>query len=293
MEKIKHDLKNYLENAGEPIQKVLITSQEGHPVWSDYLEITQLAWQQIAQPVGVLPDEYFLAFVGVHAKGVVGKRNSIGFLVTNFRILMQVDFSFVGTTDKAQIYKFARRQTPEEVSGKVWNDFFVKNTLEIEQEMLSGMRSALDAVMGIVLPRLQSMNHLPEEIKKSANAGDRIKELGLQEVLKSYGQNEKHLRKFAEKYNVPGIVFGAVDKPLFGGAYGLVITPSGITSRDVMEESMTSSWDEIRQHPATKGDANDAILAGQKTHIVPMFQKEYVPSIVVLINELATGEVKL
>ncbi len=290
MEKIKNELKSYLDNAGEPIQKVLITSQDGHPVWSDYLEIVQLAWQQIAQPVGILPDEYFLAFIGAHAK-LAGKRNSIGFLVTNFRILTQTDFSFIGTTRKAQTYPFTRRQTPEEVSGKAWNEFFTKNTAVVEQEILSALQSALEAVVGIVLPRLQSMNSLPEEIKKSTNAGERIKELGLQDVLKSYGQDEKHLRKFAEKYNVPGIVFGAVDKPLFGGAYGLVITRSGITSRDVMEDSMTSSWDEIRQHPATTGDANDAILAGGKTHIVPMFQKEYTPSIVALLNELATGEV--
>jgi hypothetical protein len=292
MEKIKNELKSYLENAGEPIQQVLITQDE-HPVWSDNLKIMQLAWQQIAQPLGILPDEYFLAFIGVHAKAVVGKRNSIGFLVTNFRILMQTDFSIVGTAEKARIYPFVQRQTPQEVSGKVWNDFFIKNTMSVEQEMLSAMRSALEAVVGIVLPRLQGMNHLPGEIKKSTNVSDRIKELGLQDVLKNYGQEEKRLRKFAEKYNVPGIIFGTVDKPLFGGVYGLVITRSGITSRDVMEDSMTSSWDEIRQHPATTGDANDAIRAGLKTHIVPMFQKEYTPSIVVLINELATGEVMI
>lgn len=117
--------------------------------------------------------------------------------------------------------------------------------------------------------------------------------MGLQGVLKTYAENEKRFKLFADKHGTTGIICGIVDKPLFGGVYGLVISKSGITSRDLMEKSITSSWNDIRQHPAQTGNKKDTLFAGQQNHIVPGHESANIPAIISLINEIADGEVIL
>ncbi len=292
MNNIENQLTNYLLNSEKSIQEVLFIPHNAHPIWSDNLEILQLAQQQILQPLGAFPNEHIFAFVGVHAKtAITGKRDSLGFLITNFRVLTQTDYSVIGTAKNAQIDLFTKTQLQEEVVSKVWNDFTIKNRLSIEQEQLLALNSALKSVIEIVLPQLQNDDHLPNEVKKSSNIFERIKDLGLQGELKTYSENEKKYKNFSEKHNVGDIICGIVDKPFFGGVYGLVITKSGITSRDLMEDALSCTWQEIKDNPATIGNKKEIILAGQKNHIVPSYQSELTPSIITLINEIANGEI--
>lgn len=292
MQNIENELKNYLENADKSIQEILFIPNNNHPIWDDNLEILQLANKQILQPLGIFPTEQVFAFIGMHSRTVItGKRDSIGFLITNFRILIQTDFSVIGTAEKAQNILFTKAQNPDELSAKAWNDFLVKNRATIGQEQLEAFQESLNEVIEIVLPQIQNLNYLPEEILKSTHIDARIKDLGLQSTLKNNEQDEKKIKQFAEKFKVSDIQFGVLDKPFFGGVYGLVITKTGITSRDLMEESVTSTWEEISKNPATLGEKKDVILAGQQRHIVPSHASQFVPSIITLINELATGEV--
>lgn len=292
MQNIENELKNYLENADKSIQEILFIPNSNHPIWDDNLEILQLANKQILQPLGVFPTEQVFAFIGMHSRTVLtGKRDSIGFLITNFRILIQTDFSVIGTAEKAQNILFTKAQNPDELSAKAWNDFLIKNKTTIGQEQLEAFQESLNEVIEIVLPQIQNLNYLPEEILKSTHIDARIKDLGLQSTLKNNEQDEKKIKQFAEKFKVSDIQFGILDKPFFGGVYGLVITKTGITSRDLMEESVTSTWEEISKNPATLGEKKDVILAGQQRHIVPSHASQFVPSIITLINELATGEV--
>ncbi|MCD9854905.1 hypothetical protein LUD75_09325 [Epilithonimonas sp. JDS] len=292
MENIKRNLANYLENADETVQQILFVPADIHPVWEDNAEILELAEQQILRPVGSLPDEQVFAFIGMHSKTLfTGKRDSIGFLITNFRILTQTDFSVIGTAELADVNPFTQKQDEDDLMIEVWNNFIKKNTLSIPHEQLAAIKTALQDVLEIVLPQLQQLNYLPNEIVKSNRINDRIRDLGLQSALKSYEQDEKKMAKFAEKYSISGIQFGMVDKPLFGGVYGLVITKTGIVSRDLMEDSFASSWQEIQINPAVIGEKKDNIVAGGKTHIVPSHCSEFVPSLIILLNELANGEV--
>jgi hypothetical protein len=270
----------------------LFVPQGTHPVWEDNLEIIQLANRQILQPLGVLPNEHIFAFIGMHAKtAITGKRDSIGFLITSFRILTQTDFSVTRNAQNAQSTLLTQTQVPDDLATKIWNDFTIKNSMSIPQEQLLAMQTALHNIIGLVLWQLQGLNLLPNEIQKSTDIQERIKDLGLQNVLKSYAEDEKKLKKFAEKHNVSEIMFGILDKPFFGSAYGLVITKTGVTSKDAMEGSVTSTWEEIKKTPAIVGNKNDIILAGQKKHIIPQYQGPSVQSVITLINELANGEV--
>ena len=110
-------------------------------------------------------------------------------------------------------------------------------------------------------------------------------------TIRGYSEDEKKYTKFSEKYNVSDIIYGLVDKPLFGGVYGLVISKNGITSRDLMEDSINSSWQEIKDNPARIGNKKDVILIGGKNHIVPSHTSELVPSLITLINEISNNEV--
>lgn len=292
MKDIENKLKEYLLNSARSIQEVLFIQDDSHPVWTDNLEILELAQKQILQPLGPVPGEHIYAFVGVHAKTVItGKRESLGFLLTNFRVLTQTDFSVLRTAKNAKIDFFTRTQLPEDLAGKIWDDFITENRLSIGQEQLSGLSTALKSVIKIVLPQLQNNGHLPHEIKKSSNIFERIKDLGLQEGIKNFSENEKNFKKFSEKHNVPDIICGTIDKPLFGGVYGLVFTKHGITSRNLMEDSVESSWQEIKENAAGIGSKKDIVIAGKKNHTIPFHKSELVPSLIILINEIANGEI--
>lgn len=294
MENLQKSLVNYLQNADKSVQEILFVPTDVHPVWEDNPEILALANEQILQPAGILPNEEILAFIGMHAKTMfTGKRDSVGFLITNFRILTQTDYSVIGKAESAQSTLFTKRQNVDDIVPTVWQDFSKKNQLSIPGEQLSAMQTALKNVLDLVLPNLQQLSSLPDEIIKSKHIHDRIRDLGLQSALKSYDQDEKKLKKFAEKYNLSDVQFGIVDKPFFGGVYGLVITKDGIVSRDAMEDSFTSSWQEIQNDTAKIGEKNDVILAGGKRHVIPTFQTEFAPSLIILINELANGETHL
>jgi len=294
MENLQKSLVNYLQNADKSVQEILFVPTDVHPVWEDNPEILALANEQILQPAGILPNEEILAFIGMHAKTMfTGKRDSVGFLITNFRILTQTDYSVIGKAESAQSTLFTKRQNVDDIVPTVWQDFSKKNQLSIPGEQLSAMQTALKNVLDLVLPNLQQLSSLPDEIIKSKHIHDRIRDLGLQSALKSYDQDEKKLKKFAEKYNLSDVQFGMVDKPFFGGVYGLVITKDGIVSRDAMEDSFTSSWQDIQNDTAKIGEKNDIILAGGKRHVIPTFQTEFAPSLIILINELANGETHL
>lgn len=294
MENLQKSLVNYLQNSDKSVQEILFVTTDVHPVWEDNPEILVLANEQILQPVGILPNEEILVFIGMHAKTMfTGKRDSVGFLITNFRILTQTDYSVIGKAESAQSTLFTKRQNVDDIVPTVWQDFSKKNQLSIPGEQLSAMQTALKNVLDLVLPNLQQLSSLPDEIIKSKHIHDRIRDLGLRSALKSYDQDEKKLKKFSEKYNLSDIQFGMVDKPFFGGVYGLVITKDGIVSRDAMEDSFTSSWQEIQNDTAKIGEKNDVILAGGKRHVIPTFQTEFAPSLIILINELANGETHL
>lgn len=293
MQEITNNLVSYIEQQMKSIQEVLFVPIDAHPVWEDNDDILELADKQILQPAGPRPEEEILAYIGMHAKTIItGKRDSVGFLVTNLRILTQIDFP--GIFFSGEIAKstwFIQEQSADDVLPVVWEDFIGRNKLPIPAESLSAMQSAITNVVKIVLPQLQNSGSLPYEIVKANNIKDRLKELALQPVLKTFEQEEKKLKKFAEKNNVSGIRFGTVDKPLFGGVYGFVITEAGIVSRNLMEDIVVSSWKDILKDPATVGEKRDHILAGGKTHIVPPHHKEFVSAIIILVNEIASGEI--
>lgn len=82
-----------------------------------------------------------------------------------------------------------------------------------------------------------------------------------------------------------------IDKPFFGSSYGLVITNNGITSRDVMEDAISCTWQEIKTNLAITGEKDDIFYAASKKHIIPQHKSNSLSNLIILINEIALGEI--
>lgn len=241
-------------------------------------------------------DEYIFTFIGVHAKiPLVGKRHSIGFLITNFRIITQSDVTFVNRDIIPKLEYFIQKSDAEELGIRLWDNFTSKNTLVTSEEQLEGMEIALKDSLKLILPILQDLKYLPEEIKKATDLKGVIRDLGLQNVLKSTSEEQKLVSKFVQKCGLVDvdILYVILDKPLFSNPYGMVITKIGIVSRDFGEESVTSSWEEIKNSPAVLGEEEEDFNIGDKKHVIPSYQKEHLSLITNLINEIAEGKVSL
>ena len=289
---IINQLGNFLYKAGEAVQRVLSVADVKHPIYEDSQEVLQLAQKQIVAPLGAMPNEEVYAFIGVHSKSVLsGKRDSVGFVITNFRVLTQTDVSVISTPKKANSHLFTNKDNPDDLARQ---NFITKVDETIPKEYATMLEIPLKTVLTIVLLQLKTEGQLPDEIKKATDLKGRIKQLGIEDQLKFYAENEKKYKKFANKHKIDGILLGSLAAPLlFGGLYGFVLTKEGLISRDLMEEAVRSSWQEIKEHPAQKSQEGDAFTIGDKKHFIPAHQKEYLEPFLTLINEIAQGEVSL
>lgn len=296
MTQIKNKITDYLKDAPLSVQQVLfVDSDFKHPVWSDNLQVFQKAVRQFGKSVEILPQETPLAYIGLHSLSIFAVRYSIGFLITDARILVKYSFSVTGASQTTDVLWLTQKQETPEVIDTAWEIFTTKNDLSLTSEQSSALQTALKEVVAIVFPELKKQNIIPQEIKKSNAVAERIKELGLQDTLKSYQQQQKILDKFAKKFNTTTPLFGAVEKSFFGlgGIYGLVITSEGITSRDLMEQPISVTWSEVKEHSARLGEKKDTIIAGNKEHILLINSGEIIPSLIILVNEIANGEIIL
>lgn len=285
-------LNTLLENATKQERQVLFLPAGAHPEWEDQQEVFQLAISQILDPIGAIANELPLAYIGMHSRTIfTGKRDSIGFLITDHRVLVQTDVSVIGTADKAHLLNFTTTQTVDEVNASLWKLFEDKLKTDVPQEQMVAMQSILSKVLQVVLPVLQQSGHLPSEIKTATTFNERMQQLGLQTILKFPAGNEKLFAKVAAKFGAKDIRCGVVDKTLFGGAYGLVFTNDGISSRDLMEQPEHTSWNVLKQQPAVAGSEPDTIMIGTQKHIMPKYQAESRAALITLMNEMAQGKV--
>ncbi|WP_177763826.1 hypothetical protein [Flavobacterium sp. I3-2] len=294
MNTIKIKLDHFLQNADSSIQELTFITDSKHPVWDDNAQIIELAKKQVLEAVEKLPNEEVLTYIGVHAKSrFSNKRDTLGFVITNFRILIETDISVLFEKENATIILFSMKSNSKQIADEALTIFKKKSTMKIDETFFNGFKNALENTLEIILTELKNENTLPLEIKKASNISDRIKELNLQNDLKSLTENEKLILKFAEKFQISDIKYAMIDKPFFGSSYGLVITNNGITSRDVMEDAISCTWQEIKTNLAIAGEKDDIFYAAAKKHVIPQHKSNSLSNLIILINEIALGEIDL
>ena len=269
------NLEQILASLDESAQKVLVLGCAKHPVWDDANEVFALATRQILdKSLGLqkgvdyskTPKFYGarpLAFIGVHAQ-MIG-RKSIGFLLTERHLLVKFDASAVNVDEVAAAFRLGK-YLQNELENLAWQEL-EKCEFEIEDEMKAAMKRALKAVLQTVFE---------EGVKaEERTIADKILELELGEALKTPLDETKLLSKSLSVFKPVSPMLHSLDCSLFGKPYGVILDERGLISRELMEEPVFSSWDEIADAPVTvKEGEEDVIIIGEKEHKIPPELKE-------------------
>ena len=266
------NLEQILASLDESAQKVLVLGCAKHPVWDDADEVFAKAVEQILdKSLGLqkgvdyskTPKFYGaepVAFIGVHAQ-MIG-RKSIGFLLTSRHLLVKFDASAVNVDEVAAAFRLGEH-SPDELENLAWQEL-EKCEFEIEDEMKSAMKRALKAVLNAIFEDgVQN-----DETKIS----DKLLELGLGEALKTPLDETKLLSKSLSVFKPVSPMLHSLDRSLFGKPYGVILDERGLISRDLMEEPVFSSWDEIMG--AQIEVKEDAVIIGEKEHKIPFELKD-------------------
>lgn len=263
----------------ENTQNVLFLNGKGvkHPVWDDADEVFAKAVEQILdKSLGLqkgvdyskTPKFYGarpLAFIGVHAQ-MIG-RKSIGFLLTQRHLLVKFDASATNADEVAAAFRLDK-YLQNELENLAWQEL-EKCEFEIDGEMKAAMKRALKAVLNAIFEDGVQNDE--------AKISDKLLELGLGEALKTPLDESKILSKSLSIFKPSSPIFHSLDRALFGlgKPYGVILDESGLISRDLMEEPVFSSWDEIKDAPVTvKEGEEDAIIIGEKEHQISPELKE-------------------
>ena len=267
------NLEQILASLDESAQKVLVLGGAKHPVWDDANEVFTLATRQILDKslgrqeganyggtvkfYGAAP----IAFIGVHTR--IG-RKSIGFLLTQRHLLVKFDASATNADDVAAAFRLGK-YLQNELENLAWQEL-EKCEFEIESEIKAAMKRALKAVLNAIFEGgVQN-----DEDKIS----DKLLELGLGEALKTPLDESKLLSKSLGIFKPSSPIFHSLDSALFGLSkpFGVILDERGLISRELMEEPVFSSWDEIRG--AQIEVKEDAVIIGEKEHKIPFELKE-------------------
>ena len=92
-------------------------------------------------------------------------------------------------------------------------------------------------------------------------------ELELGEALKTPLDETKLLSKSLSVFKPVSPILHSLDRSLLGKPYGVILDERGLISRELMEEPVFSSWDEIRG--AQIKVKEDAVVIGEKEHKIP------------------------
>ena len=271
------NLDEILLSFDESTQNVLFLNGNGakHPVWDDADEVFAKAVEQILdKSLGLkkgvdyskTPKFYGarpLAFIGVHAQ-MIG-RKSIGFLLTSRHLLVKFDASAVNVDEVAAAFRLGK-YLQNELETLAWQEL-EKCEFEIEDEMKAAMKRALKAVLQAVFE---------EGVKaEERTIADKILELELGEALKTPLDETKLLSKSLSVFKPVSPILHSLNRSLFGKPYGVILDERGLISRDLMEEPVFSSWDEIADASITvKEGEEDVIIIGEKEHKIPFELKD-------------------
>lgn len=263
----------------ENTQNVLFLNGNGakHLVWDDAHEVFAKAVEQILdKSLGLQKgvdysktpkfyDAEPVAFIGVHAQ-MIG-RKSIGFLLTSRHLLVKFDASATNADEVAAAFRLGK-YLQNELENLAWQEL-EKCEFEIECEMKAAMKRALKAVLNAIFESGVQNDE--------AKISDKLLEFGLGEALKTPLDESKLLSKSLGIFKSSSPIFHSLDRALFGlgKPFGVILDERGLISRDLMEESVFSSWDEIRDAPVTvKEGEEDVIIIGEKEHQIPFELKD-------------------
>jgi hypothetical protein len=277
---------------------VFLPGQVDHPRFSDAAEVFWLAAEQLSfdAATGELP----LLFIGAHSMSVLTrKRESLGFLLTDRKVITQADVSALFRAQPPVDYPFFRGETVTELIEAVRRDYdwrYSKSLVTVpDREVFLGLLG--DAAASVV----DLLGELPERpaVVRATDVRSRAEELGLSDVVR-YPDNPKfakHFAKIAKGFVLPAgaTVRIAVTDATIAGPYGLVVTETAVHSKDLMETPETTQLADLRDGRIRFSDDGKTLLLGAEDtpHTFPAHldatQKN---ALLVILGELADGDIE-
>ena len=171
--------------------------------------------------------------------------------------MVKFDASAVNADEVAAAFRLGK-YLQNELETLAWQEL-EKCKFEIEDEMKAAMKRALKAVLQAVFE---------EGVKaEERTIADKILELELGEALKTPLDETKLLSKSLSVFKPVSPILHSLNCSLFGKPYGVILDERGLISRELMEEPVFSSWNEIRD--AQIEVKEDAVIIGEKEHKIP------------------------
>lgn len=176
--------------------------------------------------------------------------------------MVKFDASAVNVDEVAAAFRLGK-YLQNELETLAWQEL-EKCEFEIDGEMKAAMKMALKAVLNAIFEDGVQNDE--------AKISDKLLELGLGEALKTPLDETKLLSKSLSVFKPVSPMLHSLDRSLFGKPYGVILDERGLISRELMEEPVFSSWNEIRD--AQIEVKEDAVIIGEKEHKIPFELKD-------------------
>ncbi|MBH0117582.1 hypothetical protein I6E52_12100 [Salinibacterium sp. NG253] len=298
---------------------VFLPGQKDHPVFDDAARVFDEAVEQLLLADAPRPNEVPLLFVGYHAMNrFTRKRQTLGFLVTDQRIVIQDKFAGVFGRELPN-YRMLPVTSVDPVASSHalissvgsafdWSDM-VKligaDSAEGHSPEFRLTQLLADAVTSVVqlsqVLGLAIAGEPDEEETENATAAElvpRLAELGIRSdvLLADDPRLAKMLKKFGPKIGLGDgetIAFASLDKT-FAGVYGIVVTDTAVRSCDLMEEPVVSLRSAIDPASVKLDDKATAIITepGVAHVLVSHLSADVKNGIVTALRELIAGDIK-
>ncbi|MEL0627288.1 hypothetical protein V6245_10065 [Salinibacterium amurskyense] len=313
-------LAGWAQNLAAELQPVVfLHGQTDHPVFDDAARVFEDAAKQLLLSDAPRPNEVPLLFVGYHAMNrFTRKRQTLGFLVTDQRIVIQDKFAGVFGRELPN-YRMLPVTSVDPVASSHalissvgsafdWSDM-VKligaDSAEGHSPEFRLTQLLVDAVTSVVQLSqalgLAVAGEPGEEEAENATAAElvpRLAELGIRSdvMLADDPRLAKMLKKFGPKIGLGDgetIAFASLDKT-FAGVYGIVVTDVAVRSCDLMEEPVVSRRSAIDPASIKLDEKAKAIIAepGVAHVLVSHLSADVKNGIVTALRELVAGDIK-
>ncbi len=294
MEQLIKQIQQYLLDTDKINQGVLFTTQNPHPLFADNTQVLETAQSDLLNNISQIPGEQTLAFVGIRATiPLSGQKKSIGFLITNFRIIIQNTFSLFKAQPKVSIIAFTQKQQGDQVALQAWEIFFKINALGLSADTLYAIKQNVINITAIVLPQVQALHIFPLPTPVYQDLIQHITALHLDGVLEPLTAQNKPLQDFVTQNKITDLLYGCVKESLLTGVSGLAITKQGIVCKDAFKKLCTLSWAELKDTPLIWDAKHNSFSIEKSTFTLSKQQTPYGSALIGLINDIAEGKVSL
>lgn len=281
-------LEKYLQNLDEVSQKVLfINSSNAHPAWEDAKEVLEKAEKQILTDTAQNISGEILAFVGVQTP--LPTSYSLGFLITNRYIFIQTKASMFNAAGTADLIKIGSGE-----EHRAYEIFEQKCEFTVPDEMKVAIKNVLEDVLDIIS---KYVVQVPQS--DNLNLDELLVNFSLDGVLLKPDMDTKILKKANKVFKFSNVKLFALDEMIFSLSkpFGIIIDENGLATRDLGDEAVYSSWEQIANLKIKNHEENSKILLGETVHFLPSqlepLRENFINFLNLLAEKVVKNEIKL